>query len=274
MFKKRFAVFFCWATIVYAATAVADEGPREIQDNSFLIEEAYNQEDGVIQHIQAFSLYKGGSWAYTFTQEWPVPGQTHQLSYTIPVERTVEDGRGKTGIGDVALNYRYQAVLKDNFAFAPRFSVLLPTGDYKRGLGSGTVGYQINLPLSVKLSDRFVTHYNLGMTFTPNSKDQVGGKADTFSTNYGASVIYLASKNLNLMLEAAGSSDQVVAGPGRTDNENSFFINPGLRYAFDCKVKGIDVLQIVPGISFPIGVGPSKGEYGILAYLSIEHSLF
>jgi len=76
------------------------------------------------------------------------------------------------------------------------------------------------------------------------------------------------------MLEAAGSSDQTVAGPGRTDNESSFFINPGLRYAFDCRINGKDVLQIVPGISFPIGIGPSNGEYGILAYLSFEHSLF
>ena len=28
-----------------------DDGPKNIQDNSFLIEEAYNQEKGVVQHI-------------------------------------------------------------------------------------------------------------------------------------------------------------------------------------------------------------------------------
>ena len=261
-------------TLMTAATVVAAEDCREIQDNSFLIEEAYNQEDGVIQHIQSFQYFKRDSWQYTFTQEWPVPGQTHQLSYTIPVERIKVDGQDDTGIGDVALNYRYQAVLKDNIAFAPRFSLILPTGDREKGLGTGTVGYQVNLPLSIKLSNRFVTHYNLGFTFTPNSKEPAGAKADTLATNYGASVIYLASKNLNLMLETAGTSEQTVVANGAIADENSLFISPGLRYAIDCKVKGMDVFQIVPGIAFPIGIGPSKGDYGVLAYLSFEHSLF
>ena len=35
-----------------AAAPVAFAGP--IQDNSFLVEEAYNQEDGVVQHISFF----------------------------------------------------------------------------------------------------------------------------------------------------------------------------------------------------------------------------
>ncbi|RQW77072.1 MAG: transporter, partial [Geobacter sp.] len=133
-------------TLMAAGTTLAAEEVREIQDNSFLIEEAYNQEDGVIQHIQAFQYFKGDNWQYTFTQEWPVPGQTHQLSYTIPAERIKVDGQDDAGIGDVALNYRYQAVLKDGIAFAPRLSLILPTGDRKKGLGTGTVGYQVNLP--------------------------------------------------------------------------------------------------------------------------------
>ena len=35
------------------------EEVRKIQDNSFLLEEAYNQEDGVVQHIQTFQLMEG-----------------------------------------------------------------------------------------------------------------------------------------------------------------------------------------------------------------------
>jgi len=273
MLMKRFVVFFCLVFALTASVALAEEGYREIQDNSFLMEEAYNQEDGVVQHVQVFRLKKGAGWNYAFTQEWPAPKQTHQLSYTIPVERIKGNGQDDTGVGDIALNYRYQAVLKDDIAFSPRFSLILPTGNHKKGLGTGTVGYQVNLPLSVRLSERFVTHYNLGFTFTPNSKASDGAKADTLNTNYGASVIYLASKNLNLMLEAVGSSDQKVIGDGKTKNENSFFINPGLRYAIDTKIAGKE-LQIVPGIAFPIGIGPSRGEYGVLVYLSFEHGLF
>lgn len=61
--------------------AAAAAGP--IQDNSFLLEEAYNQEPGVIQHISAFSRSReDGAWVYSFTEEWPIRGQTHQGSVT------------------------------------------------------------------------------------------------------------------------------------------------------------------------------------------------
>ena len=54
---------------------------QAIADNSFLIEEAYNQEAGVVQHISAWQRsLRTAAWAYTFTQEWPVGSQTHQLS--------------------------------------------------------------------------------------------------------------------------------------------------------------------------------------------------
>ncbi|HXT54767.1 MAG TPA: hypothetical protein VN826_09700, partial [Candidatus Eisenbacteria bacterium] len=71
-----------------AVAYAADEDPiGVIEDNSFLIEEAYNQEVGVVQHIFQ-SVYSNDprqrGWAFAFTQEWPIYGQDHQFSYTIP----------------------------------------------------------------------------------------------------------------------------------------------------------------------------------------------
>ena len=241
---------------------------KKIQDNSFLIEEAYNQEPGVIQHIQTFQYMKDGTWGYTFTQEWPIKGQTHQFSYTIPVSHSTDPGR--TGMGDVALNYRYQLINKERIAIAPRFSLLLPTGRVKKDFGRGTLGYQTNIPLSLELSDKWVTHWNLGATFTPHRKGSDGGKANTFDLNAGASIIYLLSENLNLMLEAVWNSNQSVEADGKRKRDYTFFINPGVRYAIDFKSG----LQIVPGVGFPIGVGPSRNEYGVFLYLSFEHPLF
>jgi hypothetical protein len=249
---------------------IAAEESKKIQDNSFLIEEAYNQEPGVVQHIQTFMyLKKSKDWLYTFTQEWPVPKETHQLSYTIPLLH-MTDPTNSSGIGDIALNYRYQAVLNDKIALSPRFSVILPTGDYKKGHGTDSVGLQVNIPLSVELSEKFVTHWNLGATFTPSNRESGGAKADTTGFNYGASLIYLVSENFNLMLEAAGNANESVQPDGSKQTSNTFFINPGVRFAINFKSG----LQIVPGVSMPIGVGPSKGEYGGLAYLSFEHPLF
>lgn len=247
----------------------AAEETRKIRDNSFLLEEAYNQERGVVQHIQTFQYMNGGSWDYGFTQEWPVPRETHQLSYTIPVSRVKEEGT-ETGIGDVALNYRYQAILKDPVAFSPRLSLLLPTGSHERGLGNGAAGYQANLPLSLELFEKWVTHWNLGLTYVPRAKGRDGAKADTVGFNYGAGAVYLLSENLNLLVEAVGTSGESVEGGGLTNREHAFFINPGLRFAMNFNSG----LQIVPGIGIPIGVGPSSGEYGALLYLSLEHPLF
>lgn len=200
MWGKKIVLALALISIV-PLQAMADE-PKKIQDNSFLLEEAYNQEAGVVQHIQSFMyLKKSKDWIYTFTQEWPVPKETHQFSYTIPVVH-MTDPTNSSGIGDIALNYRYQAVLKDHIALAPRFSVILPTGDYKKGHGTDSVGLQANIPLSVELTDKFVTHWNFGATYTPSSREPGGAKADTTAFNYGVSLIYLATENFNLMLEA------------------------------------------------------------------------
>ncbi|MCL5238592.1 MAG: transporter [Nitrospirae bacterium] len=271
MEKAVFAVMvLCLSVFSFSWTPVSAEETKKIQDNSFLIEEAYNQEPGVIQHIQTFQYYKKSkTWVYTFTQEWPVPKQTHQLSYTIPVLH-VHGDTSETGIGDIMLNYRYQLVLKDRLAVAPRFSLILPTGDYKKGLGTDALGYQVNLPVSVELSDKWVSHWNAGVTYTPNSKESGGAKADTFGYNLGGSLIWLASENFNILTEAVWNSAQIVQSDGTKKKGESFFINPGMRFAVNHKSG----LQVVPGIGFPIGIGSSNREYGVFLYLSFEHPLF
>ena len=98
------------ASAVWSPTAAAGETPP-IPDNSFLIEEAYNQELGVVQHIQQFLRdFKTGSWVYSFTQEWPVPDVRHQLSFTLAAARVLREERQSSGLGDLELNYRYQLV--------------------------------------------------------------------------------------------------------------------------------------------------------------------
>jgi hypothetical protein len=268
--SKR-AVLLSIVVILLLSLGVAhSEESKKIQDNSFLIEEAYNQEAGVVQHIQAFQyLKKSKSWMYTFTQEWPAPKETHQFSYTIPVAHFHEDG-STTGLGDILLNYRYQLVMKDALAIAPRFSLILPTGSYKKGLGTGAIGYQVNIPVSIELSERFVNHWNAGVTYTPHSKEQGGAKADTMGYNLGTSIIWLASETFNIMTEVVWNSNQAVNPDGSKSRGESLFVNPGVRYAINFPSG----LQIVPGISFPIGVGPSHKEYGVLLYLSFEHKMF
>lgn len=193
----------------------AAQEPVPIQDNSFLMEEAYNQERGVVQHISTL-LRADRSWAYSFTQEWPLAGQRHQFSYTIPIEN---------GVGDVAVNYRQQvAGMGGGTAFAPRVSLLVPT---RR---DGATAVQLNLPLSVALARPVVAHLNAGAT---------AARRSTSVYNAGASLIWLARPMINAMLELVWTGD---AGSGE------LIVNPGVRWAHN-----VGTLQIVPGIAFPNG---------------------
>src|SRR5215467_1781465 len=121
-----------------------------IQDNSFLVEEAYNQDDGVVQHISTFTYFAPArDWAYTFTQEWPAPRDPrHQLSYTLAYVRMGDYAAHGPGAGDALLNYRYQLVGDGDarIAFAPRVSLILPLGNSAFARGYGGTGLQTNLP--------------------------------------------------------------------------------------------------------------------------------
>lgn len=257
------------ALLSLLSTQLFSQEPARISDNSFLIEEAYNQEAGVVQHISAFARAEGGDWTYGFTQEWPFRGQRHQLSYTLPVERIGTGSGFNTKLGDIALNYRLQALNQpDGIAFSPRLSFLLPTGDEQTGHGAGGLGVQINLPVSIVLTPRLVTHYNAGATVVPRAKNPVGDRARTTGFNLGASAILLVSPTLNVMLEAVWNRDEEVIGSDQTGHAESAFLNPGLRYAINTRGG----LQIVPGIAYMIGVGPSEGESGLFLYLSFEHA--
>src|SRR5215216_5301248 len=60
-------------------------GELKIEDNSFLVDEAFNQEKGVMQFISNFYWSNLGSncMAYAFTHEIPVSNDHHQVSYTL-----------------------------------------------------------------------------------------------------------------------------------------------------------------------------------------------
>ncbi|MEW6366358.1 MAG: transporter [Acidobacteriota bacterium] len=265
------------ATLVFLASALdpvarADsQFPPAIEDNSFLIEEAYNQESRVVQHISTFAYFKTPvkSLAYNFTQEWPVGSQRHQFSYSIPYTFQGE-GLG-SGLGDLLINYRYQLAGREApVTLAPRLSLVLATGDEGKGLGSGAHGLQFNLPMSKRLSDRLVVHGNAGATalFGATSSTDTGptGKATLWTYNVGGSAIWLVTPSFNMVLEMLGIFSDDFDESGRVVNSTETIINPGLRYAID-----VGSLQIVPGLAIPISHTPEETRVGAFFYLSFEH---
>jgi hypothetical protein len=239
---------------------------QRIEDNSFLIEEAYNQKKDEYQYTLYYESLEDNANRGNVGIEFPLgDDQTHQLSFNLLFEKFAKPST-ESGTGDLNMGYRYQVWDNEFVAFAPRASLLLPTGDYKKGFGAGATGVQFNAPASIKINDSFVAHVNAGYTFIPNTRNTVGDKADTHGANLGASLVYLFKDTLNFMVEYYGEYAEDVTGRDAVSGGASVFCNPGLRYAINGENS-----QTVLGAALINGVGPSAGITGLSFYLSFEH---
>jgi hypothetical protein len=252
---------------VLALAFVASVLPAQaapISDNSFLVEEAYNQERGVVQHINALVRARDGAWLFTFTQEWPFFSPRHQLGFTVPF---VSDAQGDARVGDLFVNYRYQLVGSDGaVAAAPRVSLLLPTGRAADGSGADAWGVQVNLPVSVRLGEWAVTHWNAGATVLPRAASATGGRATLRAYNLAASAIWLARSRFNVMLEASWARAEEVVGPNTVRAGEVLLVMPGVRWAHDFRSG----LQVVPGVGYAFEMTSGKSD-AMVVYLSFEH---
>ena len=267
--------------MVLTVVASAQQEPIEIiEDNSFLIEEAYNQEPGVVQHIFQ-AVYSNDprqrGWAFAFTQEWPIYGQDHQFSYTILGYHLINEGERQYGVGDTFLNYRYQALEEGpgKPAFAPRFSLIIPTGNRDKGTGNGVVGYQWSLPFSKKVASRLALHANFGVTYLPHVRSpmnngQLSPKRSLVSSWVGGSAIYALLPRLHLMLEWLGYIQDNINGSGRAVRTFNPLLSPGVRTA----IVNEEDLQIVGGVGVPIGLNRQANNLAGFFYFSVEHKLF
>ena len=253
------------AALAQTASSTPAPGPEpfKITDNSFLVEEAFNQEAGVFQNIFG-AMRIQGTWAASFTQEWPIATQTHQLSYTLAF---INDGT-QNGVGDALLNYRYQAMMEGpgRPACSPRLSLVLPSGNSGKGLGNGSLGLQVNLPFSKQTGDWY-WHWNGGVTWLPRAKaphrrDDLA--VDSLTSPFlSGSGIYRLRPMFDLMLESVLSFDQSMTEAG-TMRDTVFTLSPGFRGGWNVGDK-----QIVVGFALPISWTDTTNT-GAFLYFSYE----
>ena len=220
--------------------ALALPAAAQISDNSFLVEEAYNQDPGVVQHITVFShATHGRDWDASFTQEWPLHGLKHQLSYTFTGSADADGNH----FGDTFLNYRYQLVgdAEAKLAISPRISAVIPARSGQ------SMSVQLMLPVSTVLGERVVAHWNAGGTFGHGSPSWTAAQ----------SVVWLIHPRVNALVETLWTG-----GRDATD----LVVSPGIRWSYD-RPGG---LQIVPGIALPTSLRGERTR-SVLAYISFEH---
>lgn len=270
MNKFGIALLLAAASSTFAGSAAAEEEDERpaagIKDNSFLIDEAYNQDVGELQHVLTLQR-QNRDWLLTFGQEWALGSQAHQLGYSVPYSWLRSTGRRTHGFGDIEINYRYQAWFESAKmpAFAPGISLILPTGSRINGTGEGSLGYEILLPFSKIVSDRVTLHANAGMT----SFFDVAGHQPT-SFKLGGSAIYAVRRDFNLMLETVGEWNESVNDMREIEREFTLTISPGFRAALNFSNDA----QFVLGLAAPITLArDTKPDFGVFLYLSFEHNV-
>ncbi|MPY89523.1 MAG: hypothetical protein GEU99_16550 [Luteitalea sp.] len=259
-----------WLVSVALSTATAQTAPAgssqpfEILDNSFLIEEAFNQDPGVFQNIVGF-VRTEGDWELAFTQEWPLGGQAHQFSFTLPVAG-LSTGEG---IGDVFLTYRFQLTneVPGRPAISPRLSVILPTGNDDVGLGGGRTGLQVNLPFSQQSGDLYF-HWNAGFTYQEQARVSGGevGNVNGFTPHLAASAIWRVRPLAHLLLETTAEfPDEGGESTLQTSRVAVWTIAPGLRGGWN-----LGDTQTIVGLAIPITLADERRSVGGLLYFSYE----
>lgn len=249
---RSFLILFLLSSVAFA----------RIEDNSFLLEEAFNQDLGVHQFIQGFQRFEGGKQgAYFFEHELPVYSPGHQLAYFIPYE-TVEGE-----LQDIYLSYRYQPYNKNGLLHAERFSLILPTGQVKDGAGYGVVGLEFMHATSMALNEKWMGHLNAGFNYFPEAKTAEGFRKTLLSPVFGLSAIYLLSENFNLMLEGLYGGERLINEEGITKTNETLTLSPGFRVDL---FPDMEKNQIVAGLAFPVEVLNYPREHSIFLYLSVE----
>lgn len=240
----------------------------KIEDNSFLLEEAFNQKEGEFQFIQKYQTDRSGAIDYNLELEAPITNETHQFSFDI--SRSRPEDISESSFSDLALNYRWQAFNQNGILLAEKIGIVLPTGSVGKNTGQGAVGWNLLQAATISFSDVLMNHWNMGLTVFPEAESP-GDDKTIMGLNAGTSFVYLYRDDLNFLLEAVFETGESFGLDGEVSNEKSFYLNPGLRFArnFDFKQT-----QVVPGLSFPLEYTDSQVRPGILLYLSVESTLY
>jgi hypothetical protein len=254
-------VYFVVALLLCAATSAQAQNlrprPFEIADNSLLVEEAFNQEGGIFQNIFLFRAPRSGAeWSVEFTQEWPLGGQRHQLSYTVPFSF------GAGSFDDVLINYRLQARQEDAAgpAISPRLSAILPTGSES----PLRWGAQLNLPVSKQFGDLYL-HANAGATIE-GVNHPAGETLTLFSPQLAGSVIWRTLPMVHLLIESVAGFPQTPAALCcERERTTTWLLSPGLRAA-----RNLGTQQLVLGAALPITLTGPEDDASFLVYFSYE----
>lgn len=252
-----------------AAAAPVAAPSSVIEDNSFLLDEAYNQDPGVVQITQVFQILPStGEWSHSPAIEFPIVTENHQITLQFPFSRPMG---ASLSLNDFALQYQYWLIHAKYFHLTPRIGAVFPTGNSTIGTGSGTVGAQAGLSTTVNFGDAFAFHTSGNAFLYPGSRATDGVATTTWDASIAASLIWRPLSWLNLLTEGVLTSDQTPLPGGSIGRDLLATVSPGAR--FSIRLGEHRTWEIVPGVAVPFTwrtSSPGSASISVLGYLSIE----
>lgn len=205
------------------------------------------------------------------------------VGYALAWERAGEtpteaiDGALDTILG---ARYRFLTQEKHWITFTAGPQLLLPTGDEKKGLSTGEVGWAIDAAASHDFGRLFFyaqinwaewrdvdppgvdRRFNLGKLYY--SFALAGKLVEHWDEGY--------LHDVHAFLELAGSLEDVVApdpvtGRPHRENVESFVFAPGIRYGYTTPKSRLFEI----GISVPIGLDHDADDWGLILQIQYEH---
>ncbi|MBB4637330.1 hypothetical protein FHS01_003366 [Longimicrobium terrae] len=224
------------------AAARKEDEEFQIEVSGLWVEEAYNQEAGVLQQTVRGAAGEDG-WTVEVEQEWPILSERHQLSLEVEA--------GGDGVEAVGAGYRLLVLGGDDepLTLSPGIAVEYP-------MDSGDVEFQALLPLAVQVAENWTANALGAVNLTVEEEE----KREWFA---GGSLFWRARPYANLIVEAVYTrGDSPFPGDGQVE---SAYVLPGVQVAVP-----VGGLHLVPGVGVPVGFGPSRGRAGVMLYLSTE----
>jgi len=137
--------------------------------------------------------------------------------------KTKEDGETISdvdGISDMSLEVKWRFYEKDGFSFALKPGITLPTGNEKKGLGTGKVTYDMFF-ITTKEMKPWAFHLNLGYIRNENKVDE---RKDIWHASIAGELEVI--KDLKAVANIG-----IERNPDRTSNTHPAFILGGLIYS-------------------------------------------
>ncbi len=155
------------------------------------------------------------------------------------IEENTSTTHAENGFSDIVFETKWRFFDKKGCSLALKPGIRIPTGDYKKGLGAGEVGYQAFLIGSKELSP-WALHVNLGYIRNENKVDE---QKNIWHASLAAN--WEALKNLKLVANIA-----IERNPDKNEKNDPAFLIGGLIYSLaenidlDCGVKyGLNSLE-------------------------------